>query len=154
MSERNLAVADVGEGRRVKCELEKGPDSHECQRRTPGRAWTPGKTRGFLLRPAMGQLACRVCCSLVTLPMQWDTCQDLDEGQNLTTTHIISFIYIMSSNYNPSGGLLSTDTLRLYTMKENPIQPPEWGTLQLMKEPFYGCGLYGKRLNQLLAFQS
>ena len=60
-SKRDLAVMDVGE-----CRL--------------------GARSGFFLGPAMGLLVCQVCCSLETSLIRWDTCQDLDEGQNVTTT--------------------------------------------------------------------
>ena len=85
-SERDLAVADVRERPRAKYGLGEGHDSCGCQRGTSGQVWTQDRTGGFLLRPAMGQPVCRVCCSLETLLMRWDTCQDLDDGQNLTTT--------------------------------------------------------------------
>ena len=94
--ESDLEVANVGEG----------PGSYRCRRGTSGRVWTQretlqlqmserdlgssmdsGKARGFLLGLAMGQLVRRVCRSLETLLMRWDTCHDLDEGQNLTATY-------------------------------------------------------------------
>ena len=60
--ERKLAVVDVSEGPRVECELRTGPEAFSLD------------------------LQCRVCYSLETLLMRWDTCQDIDEDQNLTTT--------------------------------------------------------------------
>ena len=50
-----------------------------------GSSVDSGKVRGFFLRHPMVQLVCRVCYSLEMLLMRWDTCCDLDEGQNLTT---------------------------------------------------------------------
>ena len=70
----DLAVADVREGPRAKCGLVE--DS------------------GLFLGPAIGQPVCRVCCLLETLLMRWDTCQDLDEDQNLTTMEIFKSLCV------------------------------------------------------------
>ena len=85
-SSRKTFAVGVREGPQVECGLEEGPSSYECWRETSGRVWTRGKVWGFFLGPAMGPLVCQVCCSLETSLIRWDTCQDLDEGQNVTTT--------------------------------------------------------------------
>ena len=66
-SERDLVVADVREGSHIECGLRARPEDLSLTRN--------------------GQLVCRVCCSLKTLLMWWDTCHDLNEGQNLTTIY-------------------------------------------------------------------
>ena len=53
-----------------------------------------GKAQGFPLGVVMSQLVCRVCCLLEMLLIRWDTCHDLDESQNLTTTiRVIGFTF-------------------------------------------------------------
>ena len=54
-SDRDVIVADVGEGSRVECGLGEGPGSCGCRRGTSGRVWTRGKAQDFLLAPTMGQ---------------------------------------------------------------------------------------------------
>ena len=73
-------------GPRVEYGLGEGTSQLRVSERDMGSSVDSERTRGFLLGLAMGQSVCQVCCLLETLLMRWDTCQDLDEAQNLTTT--------------------------------------------------------------------
>ena len=79
--QRAFAVG-VREGPRVECGC---PRETSGGAGTSGRVWIQDRTRGFPLGPAMGQPVCRVCFSLETLLMRWNTCQDLYKSQNLNT---------------------------------------------------------------------